>query len=266
MMSWFVQQSLPRMAIPEFDGAATMYIEFITKFRDLVHNQPYLTNITRSSLLRQHLLGEAKQSVRAFSQDWEGYVLSLKKLKFLFGQRSQIARAVLTSITKGNAIKEDDSRALSQFYYDVSDCLTTLKQLNYASDLYSSDTLLQVVKRLPRHLINKWADHGLFLRQRAQDPNLLHFEVWLQNRVLAQKEACVTEMQSSQRKSSRHVGTTHEKGFQRKDEKGDELLFWKTDWFKALSPKKKYDKVMRGKHCFNCLKTGHASNDCLSRA
>ncbi len=265
MMGFFVQQSLPRMEIPEFDGSPATYIEFITKIRDLVHNQPFLTDIQRSTQLLQRLKGEAKQAVRAYSQDWAGYVRSLQRIKFLFGQRSQIARAVLTSITKGNAIPDDDPGALSQFYYDVSDCLTTLEQLNYASDLYSSDTLLQAVKRLPRRLVNKWADYGLSLRQRSQEPSLLYFENWLQARVLAQREACVTEFVSA-KSSRKHVNTTHGDGDHVKSKRGgDEFVFWKADWFKTLDPKKKFEKVSKGKNCFNCLKKGHVSDKCTSR-
>ena len=262
MIGWFVQQSLPRMAIPEFDGSATLYIEFVTRFRDLVHDQPYLNIITRSSLLRQHLKGDAKLAVKAYSQDWVGYVESLKRLKFLFGQRSQIARAVLNTITKGKVIQEEETNALSQFYYDVSDCLTTLKQLNYASDLHSSETLLQVVHRLPRRMITKWANHGLFLRRRGEDPNLLHFEIWLQDRVLALKEACVMEIEPVKPKKP-HVGTTHGG----KDSKGEreEVVFWKSEWFKALPPKRKFEKVLKRKSCFNCLNKGHASDSCPSK-
>ena len=49
MMGFFVQQSLPRMEIPEFDGSPVSYIEFITKIRDLVHNQPFLSDIQCST-------------------------------------------------------------------------------------------------------------------------------------------------------------------------------------------------------------------------
>ena len=79
----------------------------------------------------------------------------------MFGQRSAIARAVLLNVTRGRSIEDHDPEGLSDFYYTVSECLTTLNQLNYASDLYSTDTLLQAVKRLPQRLVNKWADYGL---------------------------------------------------------------------------------------------------------
>ena len=274
MMGWFVQQSFPRMAIPEFDGSATSYIEFITKIRDLVHNQPFLRDIQRSSLLLQHLKGEAKLAVKGFSQDWVGYVLSLKKIKFLFGQRQAIARSVLTSITKGKALQDDDPSALSQFYYDVSECITTLRKLNYASDLFSTETLLQAVKRLPRRLINKWADHGLSLRQRSEEPNLMHLELWLQARVLAQREACVVETQPS--KSKKYINMTkrgrgdgertYDDGEPMSNHRGEgQKLFWKSDWFKALLPKEKFERVSKEKRCFNCLNKGHITSGCSSK-
>ena len=76
--------------------------------------------------------------------------MSLKKLKFLFGQRAAIARCVLLKVTRGKNVQDNDANALTDFYYSVSDCITTLGKLNYSSDLYSTDTLLQAVKRLPQ--------------------------------------------------------------------------------------------------------------------
>ena len=81
-----------------------------------------------------------------------------------------------------------DQAALSEFYFSVNDCLETLKQLNCASDLFSSDTLRQAVKRLPVRMHNKWAEFCLSMRQRGQEPSLVNLENWVLSRVLAQKD------------------------------------------------------------------------------
>ena len=258
MMSFFVQQSLPRMEIPEFDGSASLYIEFMTKIKDLVHDQPFLSDVQRSTQLIQRLKGEAKQAVRSFSQDWFGYVSSLKKLKFLFGQRSAIARAVLLKVTRGKNVQDNDAVGLSNFYYSVSECITTLSKLNYASDLYSTDTLLQAVKRLPQRLINKWAEYGLMLRQRTEDPNLLHFESWLQSNVFAQREACVVESNtvSNQQKQRKSINVTVH---------GQVIVFWKTKAFKDLQPAERFEKVKELRRCYNCLGEGHITKSCPSK-
>ena len=167
--------------------------------------------------------------------------MSLKKLKFLCGQRSAIALCVLFKVTRGKNVQDND--ALTDFYYSVSDCITTLGKLNYSSDLYSTDTLLQAVKRLPQRLINKWAEYGLMLRRRSEEPNLLHFEIWLQTRVFAQREACVVESGSGSgsqvSRQKKHIFATH----------GQEVVFWKTKWFKDLNPAGKFEKVKELKRC-----------------
>ena len=232
----------------------------MTKIKDLIHDQPFLSGVQRATQLAQRLRGEAKQAVNSFSIDWFGYVSSLKKLKFLFGQRSAIARSVLLKVTRGNSIQDNDADGIANFYYSVSNCVTTLSKLNYASDLYSTDTLLQAVKRLPQRLINKWAEYGLMLRQRSEEPNLLHFDGWLQARVLTLREACIVESNSARgshpNKQKKHISMTIH---------GQEMVFWKTKGFKDLNPAEKFEKVKELKRCYNCLGDGHITKFCPSK-
>ena len=129
-------------------------------------------------------------------------MLSLKRLKFMFGQKSKIAQAVLEKITRGKVIARDDTNGTLEFYYTLSDCLVTLRQLNYASDLYSSDTLRLAVQRLPKNLQMKWAENSLKIRDRWEEPNLIHLEAWLERRVLVQKDAYVSEPREQKNQSA----------------------------------------------------------------
>ena len=149
IMGWMIQQYLPKMKLPHFDGSPIDWVPFIVKFRDVVHRQKYLFNEQRSYLLMQHLKGEPERAIRSYVNDPFGYVLSLKKLKRLFGQRSEVARAVLEKAIKGKVIQKENLKGLSELSYSINDCLTTLRQMNYESDLNSSDTLPQVLNRLP---------------------------------------------------------------------------------------------------------------------
>ena len=47
-VAFLVQQQLPRPKIPEFNGSPTAWVDFITKFRDMVHDQSYLNDRQRS--------------------------------------------------------------------------------------------------------------------------------------------------------------------------------------------------------------------------
>ena len=186
LMSWMVQQYLPKVELPLFDGSPLDWVDFIVKFRDVVHNQPYLSDDQKNQLLLQHLRAEARRAVNGYANNSHGYVMSLKTLKHIFGQRSIVARVTLSKVTRGKAIGDNDVTALADFYYSINECLTTLKQLNFASDLYSSDTLRQAVQRLPAWLKRKWSERCLLIRH-SEEPNLVHFGTWLQDRVLAMK-------------------------------------------------------------------------------
>ena len=45
------------------DGSTTMWLEFVVKFKDLVHDLQFLTNTQRMTYLLQHLEGEAKRAM-----------------------------------------------------------------------------------------------------------------------------------------------------------------------------------------------------------
>ena len=54
-MMWLVQQSLPKIAIPSFDSSPLVWIKFVSKFKDLVHDQVHLRDEQRMFYLTQHL-------------------------------------------------------------------------------------------------------------------------------------------------------------------------------------------------------------------
>ena len=56
-MTWLIQQNLPRIQIPVFDGSPTKWLEFVVKFKDLVHDPQFLTNTQIMTYLLQQLEG-----------------------------------------------------------------------------------------------------------------------------------------------------------------------------------------------------------------
>ena len=240
--------------------------------------------------------------MKGFANDVSGYVLALKTLKHLFGQRAAVAHAVISQVTKGKVVQNDDTRGLSELYYNINDCLVTLRQLNYQSDMYSSETLRQAAHRLPFNLTTKWAEYCLTIRRRGEDPNLKHLCEWLQLRVMALKEAFLSGRQKSRTedkpkssdntKDTKHtmLGMTKPAENQAEskhvDHSKDAKLgktkpadppgklacplckgnhrFWKCLKYKRLEPDKKFEYVKSRKICFNCFGTDHMSSKCES--
>ena len=177
-MAWLLQQNSPRIQIPLFNGSPSTWVEFVTKFKDIVHDQSYLNNSQKLHYLQQHVTVEARRAFYGLSTDKRGYVLSLKRLKYTFGQRSRIAQAHLAKITRGKQISKDYDKGLLEFYYTIRDCLITLHQLNCESDINSTDLLLQAIRRLPSKFYRRWSEHCLKLRS-IREPALIDLEIWL---------------------------------------------------------------------------------------
>ena len=76
-----------------FDGSPIKWLEFVVKFKDLVYDLQFLTNMQRKTYLLQHLEGKAKRAVQCFSNDKVGYIMAVNRLKYFFCQKPQICQA-----------------------------------------------------------------------------------------------------------------------------------------------------------------------------
>ena len=262
-MELLIQQRLPRQELIVFSGEADKWIEFASKFYDIVHKQPYLDSFQKHTYLTQHLKGEALKSIEGFSNDNQGYVNSLKKLKYLFGNKVVVAQSVIQKITKYRQVPEYDTKALANFYFEISTCLNTLLKMNYVADIYSTDLLRQTLSKLPMYLQRKWSEYSLSLRRR-EEPNLYHLERWLQDRVMAARDPYLNNDKLI-KVTNRHNRLSSEDGDKPNRQcplcAKDHWLF-RCDKYKSKSNLEKLTFVKRKRLCFNCLGKSHGVKSC----
>ena len=56
----------------------------------------------------QHMGGETKQALQIFSTNKGGYVMTLKRIKYMFGQRSRTCQTYIAKLTRAKPISNDD--------------------------------------------------------------------------------------------------------------------------------------------------------------
>ena len=61
-MAGLLQQNLPRIEIPTFNGSPLKWVEFVIKFKEIVHNHVYLTKFTEATLLTETYFRNSKES------------------------------------------------------------------------------------------------------------------------------------------------------------------------------------------------------------
>ena len=264
-MTWFIQQSLPRTEVPKFDGSPIKWVDFTTKFKELVNDQPFLKNNQKFIYLIQHVEGEAQRALKVFSSSRSGYILALKRLKYMFGQRSLISQAYINKLTQGKPISNDDEKSLLEYYYTMSDCIIALEQLNYRYDLHSTDVLRRSIRKLPSKYHSRWAEHCFKLRQQ-KEPSLADLESWLQERIMAAKESYLTsyEKKNQLQEKDKFIGKISFEN-QKCILCEERHYFYKCSQYKEMTGKENIKLIKKENLCFNCLKKDHRSDKCTSK-
>ena len=145
-----IQQRLPSLKTPLFDGSAANYVLFISSFYDMVHKQPYLDVFQKRWVCQWcawlHMLFEAT----------EVYVWQSMRRSSSHDPKSD------------SWWSDSDQKSLAVFFYAVSSCLNTLTKMNFTADIYSTDVLRQTLRRLPNYLVRKWSEYSFNLQKKRR--------------------------------------------------------------------------------------------------
>ena len=83
-----------------------------------------------------------------------GYLKARELLQQTFGQKFQIAKACVDSLTNGPALHVNDKLLLLSFSADINSCMNTLKGMNYLHRMDNLDVLTKVARRLPHQWLS----------------------------------------------------------------------------------------------------------------
>ena len=278
-LQWLTNQHLPKLEVKCFAGNSECWVEFVISFKEVIHQQEHLTGAQRMSYLLQYVSGEAERCIQVYSKDWYGYTMAWKRLKYMFGQRASVARAVISKVTNGKQVSDDDMCGLVDFYYAIGDCLVTLTRLDYTSDLNSTNILCQAISRLPNRLQGKWAERSFTIRAHAE-PTLRHLEAWLRDRIMAARDPYLPisrvgkwKQQVPGKKPLVSFATTSDSSHQEHETRiSDDLCHFcskehksaKCPLYLKKTPLERYEVARKAHVCFNCFGLLHSSNDCES--
>ena len=206
---------------------------------------------------------EAIRSYNIIRPPSEALKTALDKLSMKFGKKQHVVvKAHLDSITKEPPIKAD-RESLDKLATDMPNCHITLVQWGYDSELDSSQTLLDVFKRLPVHLQRKFSDKVdvYSIGYAATFSQLLSFV-----EEARYDQSCPRELKSEQVFSAQ--SKTVEKHCQRNPRdvcpscNCNNHTLSKCRKFLRKPIQERWHFVKGKRLCFNCLGVDHMSRDC----
>ena len=166
-----VAHELPTPEVIKFNGKATEYPRFISRFNELVLDKP-LTETQKMTRLLQFLSGPALCAVQGYEMTGPGKLKkSLQKLQDRFGEPHIIVEACIKEITKGKPVKQGNALEFREFADKVRSARETLAYLNCLSEL-NNDHLVAIRNRLPKYCWPKWRNIASKLRDKNKKPSI----------------------------------------------------------------------------------------------
>uniref|UniRef100_A0AC34FJI4 Integrase catalytic domain-containing protein n=1 Tax=Panagrolaimus sp. ES5 TaxID=591445 RepID=A0AC34FJI4_9BILA len=137
-----------------YSGSATEFKAFLAEHNATVGSKPSIPNVTKLSLLKEKLDGEAYDCVKRYSTN-EDYDEAIKKLTARFGVEAD-AVAELRQKLNGYVRNKEDLKEVRKAFDEFEYLLTTLG--SYGENIESSEFATALKKKLPAKVLIRIAD------------------------------------------------------------------------------------------------------------
>ena len=101
-------KSIPRLELPRFSGDPLEWLQFISLFKCLVHDQP-LSDTQKMTYLQRALAGNAKKAVGGMLKHGHLYKAALTELEKQFRNEELVAGAFMKTVFDHPEVAEGDS-------------------------------------------------------------------------------------------------------------------------------------------------------------
>ena len=266
-------QSTPNLSLdpPIFDGNPANYCGFVDAFDAIIsHIVPEPKRRLFYSL--QYTKGPAHALVQGcqYMPPNEGYFIAGKLLKETFGQKFQISKTCIDSITKGPQLHLNNKSALICFSADLNTCTNTLVGLNYLDQIDDLDILTKISKRLPPQWQNSWQiEIDNIIHNKKVMPSIkdLSTYVALKTRQLTNLDCSWSVQGQTKPASNKRRETTLAANTSISDSKQCKLChdahyLNQCKQFHKLSYIDRLNFAKNAKLCWSCLESGNFSKEC----
>ena len=155
MCKMMSMMSLPSVQIDKYSGDPLHYQAFICIFDEVVASKDIDDQIRLTRLL-QYTEGEAKNAIKncALVGGSAGYKQARDILSSRFGDPHIISQSIMRDLKSGKSISKNSD--LQQLADELTMARTALKKLGMTSEIDNQKSILEILQRCPRYIMNKW--------------------------------------------------------------------------------------------------------------
>ena len=192
--------NLPKTQLKSFSGDPLRLHDWFGYFKATIHDNVTLTNAQRMTYLQNALSDRAKDSIIGYSYNGEFYNEAMQELHKRFGKPQHVTAAYLDKLDHWPRPTINNPDSFVSFAAFLRQMVQTFKLHNFTPDLQSSTVLKIAQDKLAPAMIIRWNEY--VLRQAIVQPNLIHFEDWIDNYAEACEDLSTSQRPTNQENSS----------------------------------------------------------------
>ena len=271
---------LPTITLPKFDGTYDQWLEFRDTYLSMIHNSESLENIQKFHYLRSVLTGDALQVVKALEFTTDNYLVAWSLLENRYNNDRLLQQNHVNAILFAEPLIKESATSIRKLIDLLLRNIRALKTLEEPTEHWDTLIILIIVPKLDSLSEHEWerykgtlpkdrklklSDMMTFLQDRA---DFLEAVVKPNKKQTADAHTTHTKKPSNT-KSHSHV-VTHKENKRKTnssqrfkcDQCGSNHPLFSCEDFLSLSLEDKLKFIEEKKLCRNCLRTGHALNEC----
>ena len=118
--------NLPTLRVPKFSGDPTDWPNFWSFFDNLVHSNPHLSTVVKSTHLRESLTDQAAENICGFVHPSEDYEVAVNLLRERYGDRTIVKKQLMRKLFK-LSVPSTTKDSLLSFVNEVDTLMRSLK-------------------------------------------------------------------------------------------------------------------------------------------
>ncbi|XP_076392692.1 uncharacterized protein LOC105661897 [Megachile rotundata] len=262
--------TLPRIELPIFNGSLLEWQSFYDSFKSMVHENEEILGVQKFHYLKRSLRGEVSSVIDTLNASHENYLVAWELLVKRCNQPRKIIQMHLKSLFELSAMSKECPVALRSLITATEKHTNALKALKVPVESWNEILIYVVSTKLDKVTRRHW-DRSL---DDDTMPTLKEFLEFLSK--FARDDAIVD---SSTREISKPQITSFNRQFPKRVEKRQTYVSTQSkiicalckkdhyiqtcDQFLKLSVEDRIQAVLAAKLCINCLRPGHAYNNCF---
>ena len=293
-----LENSMPKLHVPKFDGSPSKYTAFINSFDSII-----VSKTNDPVRLLQYLIDCCEKDALEKIQAWsilppaEGYKRARETLKLHYGQPYMVARCLLEELLALEPLEKDKSKGLGKklltFHSKLATAHATMQSIRAEGDINSQITIKTLLAKLPSFACNEFKKDAARIYSDGREPNikdLMDFVLKVAHREnhayadvnsMKQKAPEKKADKDVRTKPSRQTSTGKVSTYTTDQEKiastpqtskqptkfaclhcSEPHTLERCQKFKGLNMQERMKQGRKLEICFNCLRKGHASTAC----